>query len=833
MSFYPEYLAFFKKIHQRIKHSPDVTQVLGTLLAGLHFPDKPLEISEIENLLKELHHIDEYLKGMAADEEVLQARELLLITLAEELNVTIKKTNNPIPPLQLEKWLRAHFEVGKELITLINYDAWLQKELKENNYRYGYHHNNEKLNMLTVVLTRALSFGEIPPKEWYDSIDELKLFDSHDAVLKLAYSDLKAFQNLDQKYPGFLFYLVSSFDDLSIFCQLLPKTYIHLLNAPQVKPYRSNIVDYIRILEDLIDLSLRRKYKLAQKEIKNIDDLVAVTNAFPSYFCLIAYGKNITDNSQTVMSEGICAHLIQTKDDLMRFDLSDPQLQLIIQKTPRLRALIGTSPTYVQSIMSLFQNKKSIKESSQQTQALDPRFLTLGQAINSMQFQEGAGYYDNGNIEFSNGNKNGHFSTEATDGYGLAIALSHQAFKIWQQVSLEHQRCFELLECGAGEGDLCAKMFYFIKTMAKENKDWALFEKAIHYTIIELSAVLVERQKHKLKKLIIEGRVEVLQGDALKMTQYNKQAALHISNELMDMLPSEQIIIDEHEACQVMMCIPVLIPEAFDYLKLHYPEQVWDLCDEVDSFKILLEQKKILIDHHGFPLTAQRFRQLLSITAKKNFAGPSDCFFFSKATLPLSLFPDIEQYLLRHEEILTSMRPTDTKVICPQLDVYARLMTEKALVSIVIDYGSVTFKLKNVGYRSYGSDSPFYKNIPLRNAGKIDITYDVDFSALVTGLKYFSPGGRSSLVLMGKLMPEMITLPKSFQLICGLHEIEAFRQSKFLTVAYVSPQASVTLDDIETRLMRVVTRDQFFSLSLNRAQRILELNELDLQKLTN
>ena len=256
-----------------------------------------------------------------------------------------------------------------------------------------------------------------------------------------------------------------------------------------------------------------------------------------------------------------------------------------------------------------------------------------------------------------------------------------------------------------------------------------------------------------MQPFIQEGAVEVIQDDALKMTHYNKKATLHISNELMDMLPSEQIVFDEEGQCQVKMAVPVLLPEAYSYLQEYYPESVAGLKKESAQFKLLLTHQKMDIDHQGLVITAARFKKLLAITANKHFAGPSNCFLFSYPVLPLNLFPDLGQYLAEHDEIGASMGPGDSKIICPYLDIYAQLMAEKALVSIVIDYGELSFKLKNVDYRCYGSPSPLYRNIPLRQPGKLDITYDVDFSALVTGLKHQDAEGNACLTYLGTLLP--------------------------------------------------------------------------------
>lgn len=846
MSFHSSYLAFFQDLYLKIKDITSHSLALDTLLSQISCNDFLIKVDEIEFILLELQQLDNLLSELSLTSELSEARSNLDTLLAAELKKSLEKNQYPIPEIKLERWLKANLKTGKLLINHIGLSKWLEQKLIEK--ESSFLATNKKLvrsDLISIVLNRMLKLGKLPPKEWYLSIDSLKAFHSSDAVLQLAFNDLHAFKDLDAQFPGFLVYAVSSFEDLSIFCQLLPNTFERLLHAPQVKPFIPDAVHYVQILDKLVVLPRRRLYQLVESYITQLDDLVAVINAYPMLHPLIAEERRAESRSKRVLVERPCARLIQTRADLLRFDLTIPELLIIIEKLPRLRALIGVENTF------LLDATKSIVEQTRHTsiparqsiaygffpellpkpfipfndEVLDERFLTLGQAINCMQYLDNAGYYSNGNIEFINDtNKEGHFHTEASDGYVLAIALSHRAFQIWLQLPIESKECFEILECGAGEGDLCFKMLHFINAMAVEDKDWAEFAKAIHYTVIEIASALVERQKQKLDHFIKEGTVEVIQDDALKMTHYNKKAALHLSNELMDMLPSEQIVFDEKGQCQVKMAIPVLLSEAYSYLQEHYPESIDGLKKESAQFKRLLTHQKMNIDHQGLVINAARFKKLLAITANKQFAGPSNCFLFSYPVLPLNLFPDLEQYLAEHDEILTSMNPGDSKIICPYLDTYAQLMAEKALVSIVIDYGDLSFKLKNVDYRCYGSSSPLYRNIPLRQPGRLDITYDVDFSALVTGLKHRAALGNACLTYLGTLLPEIKALPQDYKTHCTLEEQVKFKKSLFLAVVFVAPGVNVVLKDIEKKAFPVVTQHQFFALASWRAKSIVEFN---------
>ena len=684
-----------------------------------------------------------------------------------------------------------------------------------------------------------MQIGIIPTKEWYLAIPELKIYDSSIVLLKLAFKDLDAFQALDKKYPGFLMHIVNSYDYLNLFCQLLPDSYVYLLNAPQLQIYIPDALHLVRILQNISSISFTKRLEIIRGHIRTLQDLVAVVHAFPSYFCLIAEDCNSFIPVDHQLKEGAFAHLIQTRDDLMCFDLNSPLFLRIIKHVPRFRSLVGTSKSfYDDSIRSLdiprptpITNKTNLNSSgifaepSSTVAVLDSRLLTLGQAINLMQFQEGAGYYTNGNINFSTENQKGHFSTEASDGYTLAIALSYRAMHIWQQLPIEQRQCFEVLEAGAGEGDLCFKIIEFIGIMGETNSEWNQLYQALHYTIIEISAELVRRQQEKLVTYIQQGKVEVMQGDALDMKDYKRVATLHIINELMDMFPSEQIIKDRNNQTQMMMVLPILFPEVYEYLKEHNPQSIIGFTEEVNSFKQCLEKNAITVPTEGYPLTKERFIQLLAITANKTFTGPLDCFFFLKYTLDLSLFPKSEHYLEAHDEILTGMKPGDLKIISPALDSYAIQIKAKALVSIMIDYGDTTFKLNNMDYRSFGAQSALFENIFWVRPGRSDITYDVDFTALITTLKRSVPNGRTRLMRMGGLLPENITLPNKYKYRCTSADLDEFRGSRFFTALFIAPNLNIKLEDIEARETEVVTKEQLWHLISYRAQSILDLNE--------
>ncbi|MFA6303255.1 MAG: SAM-dependent methyltransferase [Legionella sp.] len=815
MYFYQDYLAFLKLTCEKSSPNPH----LKSLLSTLQFPQREIYPHEIERILVDLDLLETHFNS---DKQIYLALINLQDHLIKEIKTIVQSHQGVIPELVVRKW----FEVNPQLCRLIvsslagvlNTYQTLVKILETTAVKTT--KTNKTLDLLYLVLRRSVLLTTPPPNAWYESIAQLQAYSSRDKLIQLGLTDLAAFQQLELDYPGFLATKVTSFDDLDMFCQLLPNNFYYLLHAPQVQQYVPDAAHFVTILLHIKGISVFDRNRLILEKLKNLDDLVAVTQAYPDLINLIA---KPTDSGISY-KEGMAAQWIVSRDDLLRFNLSSPSMQTIIQNVPRFREMIGTNEAFIFSSMKNLLRPKR-KENSSKNAEIDDRFLSLGQTISLMQFHEDAGYYTNGTISFANDSKEGHFSTEASDGYYLAIALAYRAFAIWQQLEGSHKTHFDILECGAGDGDLCYKILEFIDAMAKLDVSWLEFAAAVHYTIIEISPALVKRQERLLSDLIAQNKVEVIQDDALQMKFYNKKAALHISNELMDMFPSEQIILDEQNQVQVAMLMPILTPAAYIYLKQHHPEYVLGLEAESYSLSKLVQAEQITLDHEGFPITAERFKVLMRITTDPNFSGPLDSFFFSRFIYPVHLFPEIEKYLAEHDEVLLGMQAGDNKIISPGLAVYARLIAEKSLVSIVVDYGATTVKLKNFGYRSYGDDSEMYQYLPLTHPGKRDITYDVDFTALITSLNQQAAKGSVTLVEMNQLLPRDFKIPAHYRSSIKKSDLENFNDPQFLSAVYIAKDTSISLQDLESQAKKLVTRHQFFKQVEQQAQQTIEMNQ--------
>lgn len=823
LRFYQNYSKLIKILRIQLKYSAD-NSPLDNLLENESLLHKPVTLDEVANILQELSYLEQLISRLhLANEEIAELMGQISRSLLQEIKIAIAKRSIEIPAERFQDWLDSNFYVAQHLIMGLGYSAWLTKELSENvgSYYPVMETAAAPLSLLQIVLNRNVRLGFIPPKEWYYRISALHHLRTRDALLQLAYTDLDHFQDIEFQYPGFLAYSVTCFEDLSTFCQLLNQQAMSLLTAPQVMPYLKKAVDYARIINQL-DIDFALQVAMLSQFITNLDDLVMVINSYPRYTHLLAVECEQPGRVFTPYAEKDCAQFIKTSKDLARFNLSNIVLQKFIYHIPRLRNLASMADNFLADLQdSIAERMPSHSFSKDKVSVVDPRVLTIGAAINLMQTAEGGGYYTSGTIQFGTDSKKGHFQTYASQGQLLAIALSYRALQIWQQLPIKEY--FEIMECGGGEGDLCFKILEFIRQMGAKDAQWATFAKAIHYTILELSPALILRQKERLQAYVSTGVVEIIEDNALQMSHYKKVADLHISNELMDVFAPEQIVIAEATP-KVVIAVPVLTDEAYQYLLTHHPDSVLGLINEAADFKHVLPYYAIAIDHEGLVITAARFAGLLNITAKPEFKGPQNCFLFTMSKFPSHFYPEIEQFLTAHEEILFGMQEGDTKIISPALDTYAKLLIQKAKVSILVDYGGCSIDIVNAEFRSYSNSSSVYTHLVLRKAGQQDVTYDVDASVLVSCLTKHNALGKVNLFKMGDLLPPDFAVPEDYKTYCSAESLTYFKHNYFFAVDYIAPETKIRFTDLEKADQGVATNKQYFFQARENARLIVGNN---------
>ena len=857
MYFYEAYFSFFQTLNQNLNHKPDDTQELTSiehLFSLIVVPKRVISFTEIVYFLHELQLIADYVKDK---EHLHKDLDDLQTAFCNEILVQHGQQLCQSLWLLTDSWKRCNFILCEKIRSMVQQTESLQTLTETNPPSDSVYKNQlgllvidyqEHFDLLRQILKAAVILQIAPPLAWYAARPELKPYESTEALLNLAFSDLKTFQQLHVNFPGFLAYKVRSHHELSIFCQLNPLNFYFLLIAPQVQQYVPDKIQYLKIVKGIFGRNKAYRIRVMQEVINTLDELVAVINFYSDYLPLIATKIINLEDDSFVYEENPCAQLIRTREDLCKFNLTNLTLLNIIRNIDRFRVMVGTSEDFVvestrkvtaakqrRMDCALRQNTPGFFQIAQHAhlkEPLDERLLSLGQVVNMLQFHEEVGYYSSGEISFSDDKENGHFVTEASKGYGLAIALSFRAFQVWQcfktqdvvQQSSYATLPFEILECGAGNGMLCFKIFEVVRAMAVVYPAWAEFLNLINYTIIELSPALVERQKHTLSHLIAQKKVEVLRDDALNMTVYNKGASLHISNELMDMFPAEEIVIDENEQTQVVMAVPVLTVDAYNFLKQHHDQDIEGVEQESQSLIQLLVQKNIGFSESGYALTAQRYKSLLKIIAAKDYQGPVESFNYCKFHLPIAFFPEIQRYLANNDDILAEMIPGDSKIICPALATYSRLITDKSLVSIVIDYGDATYKLRNDTFRSFSGSSEAYKNLYLCHPGKRDITFDVDFTALVNCVRQHVPQCKMNLVFIRELLPAYFNIPDAIRAKFSMADEAEFRKTTYIAASYVAPGLAVKYPDLKASFFRCVSQAQLLNYAEQAAGHIVDLN---------
>ena len=175
-----------------------------------------------------------------------------------------------------------------------------------------------------------------------------------------------------------------------------------------------------------------------------------------------------------------------------------------------------------------------------------------------------SGYYSKGKVEFT---KEKDFDTYASDSRvrnGLAMALANQLFALHKKLitdnNLRLEDDFNILECGAGNGDLCAAILRCIASMAKKNQEWQHLNAKIKYHIVEKSPALVKRQKKSTAEF--QERVTVIRADARHMTPQllGKPMAAVFSNELLDAFGAHILTLSD-EGVYMPECINFVLTE--------------------------------------------------------------------------------------------------------------------------------------------------------------------------------------------------------------------------------------------------------------------------------
>lgn len=404
MFFYKEYFLFLKEVYKKYCLNSKQKTFLTSVIDYLNVPDKAVDPLDIGLILSELQFIENAFSHIVHN-ELLDLKNKLESILVLEIKAN-KYTYVTSPSnVLIQKWINSHPRLAYQIVKVLYEDR--ATLYSTNNIPFSTFRVEDSFKLLDLsylTLKRAIQLGTVPPLSWYQNFEELQAYNNPDSLLELAFTNVGDFQALDRKYPGFLVHMVSSYEDLVTFCQLLPNTFLYLLHAPQIQKYIPSVVHYVKIWQSLHpSMSGNRSYYI-QKHIKNLDELVLVTNAFPYYFRLIAAEVEYSPNLGSKFVEQPCARFIQTKADLMRLDLGQPIMQSIIDQVPRFMHLIDDFQEFADEISNRFIAPKRVRQERRNHASMfsffygtldpmsrvspDSRLITLGQVISATQFKK-------------------------------------------------------------------------------------------------------------------------------------------------------------------------------------------------------------------------------------------------------------------------------------------------------------------------------------------------------------------------------------------------------------------------------------------------------------
>lgn len=647
--------------------------------------------------------------------------------------------------------------------------------------------------------------SEAAPPVLPDFIQQLGCYD----LMLLAIEDCQSFVKLDALYPEYLPSKVESFEALSLFCLVLEAKWSRLLKAPQVKPYLTSGGMVMSLLNQITMFGYQR-LDYAEKFIKTLDELVLLCRANPFYLSLVAQRDRFR-SGRFEDRLGPLAGLVQNQADLARLSYGSSSFIDCVKNIPKLKRLITDPLSWVYQVMQychpLVQKKDAAKPGRLMLEARSlafglfsehlhppihkrPNFfdsswiMTMGEYMEFTQYDRVCGYYSAGSIKFTNAEQRGHYRTEASSHKTLAVSIAARAFQMWW--SMPDLPDFHLLEIGAGDGDLCDQVWKFVDAKMAIDYRWEHFSQCLKYSIIEKAPALVERQKTLLAKRIADGQVSIFTGDALGELPAGLQRPidLHVSNELVDMFPSEEIYMDTAGELYVCIALPSLTPSGLAWLESSHPGLAENIKLVQASWRARLDDHLIAIPAQQtvLPLPANLVRAdtcnaILRLMHEKDYQGPATPLLFQKRGIPLACRPEIEAAFHQQASLIRFMHPDTSQIFCPQIMQYARIIAQSK-VSFVVDYGNPGDKILNDSYRSFG-DFTCYREYPFANPCKSDVTYDINFTALAEAVKQAMPGASFYFGRMGALYPCELVLPNDY-----LHELDAKELQRFATEEY-------------------------------------------------
>jgi len=420
---------------------------------------------------------------------------------------------------------------------------------------------------------------------------------------------------------------------------------------------------------------------------------------------------------------------------LTAYHLFDHSVQRKLHlKTPAMQALdLAVSNLEIKSEKCFDRDKEDARDWVLST------FLTTKEYLENMMYGP-SGYYTSGKVNFKN-----DFKTIASNPktvVAFAAGFAHQLFLTWQNMldskSLAPGARFNVLECGAGNGDLCYHILDVTKKMGKFNAKWNAFYTSLYYFIVECVPTLVTRQTARVAPFQQDAKnndkVKIITQDAryFKTALGQTKMAAVISNELLDMLPPHELILRENATIDVGIVIPYI--NALDYKRYFSPQSKVQLTTLEKRSKANFIFMKTLWPElsaieNGLILGKKDFLYLHSLNMKDH--PDKSPFKFLQHALPSNYFPEVQSYLTRHppftHRMLADSKQYPVMGMNDLVDNIDSVLLNHGTV-MMVDYGVDDDSLVNQ-VKGFSSSPNMFENRYniFDHAGKKDLTVDVRF----------------------------------------------------------------------------------------------------------
>lgn len=381
------------------------------------------------------------------------------------------------------------------------------------------------------------------------------------------------------------------------------------------------------------------------------------------------------------------------------------------------------------------QQRKNFLE--HQEKKVAERFLTTESFFDHMMFGGESGYYSSGRVDFKKDFVT--FASNPKTAKTLASAFAYQLMmcrkNLIQLGTLKETDSFYVLECGAGNGNLCFNIQTVISQMA-ESKDpkvdegWRGLHKSLSYQIVERSPELVKSQTQKNSTFIEQKKLNIINEDAKHLAKAlpDKKMSAIISNELLDVFPPHQLMMGEAGDINVVIIVPSI---SKGQLQVLYPDNFQSIYHDLQ--KKSQENIALLESCYRFSpqldvlyLIKNDYFKLHKLAVQQD--KDPNIFSFLPYTINAKFFPEVATFVGQNKEFFARMHPGESELLNLGIASFVKnasdVLTENGML-ISVDYGHNT-ELSDKRLRTYYHGKLEFDIFD--RAGYKDMTYDINFS---------------------------------------------------------------------------------------------------------